>query len=80
MPDPVFGERVCAYVTLHEGMSLDLDGLKHHLLERGIGKELLPERLEVVSEIETASGGKLAKGALRRDIAAHVAGEQISPP
>ncbi|MDZ7791691.1 MAG: class I adenylate-forming enzyme family protein [Xanthomonadales bacterium] len=76
MPDPVFGERVCVFVTLRPGSTLDLDELLAHLRARGVGKELFPERLEVVDEIETSSGGKLAKGALRRDIADRVERER----
>jgi acyl-CoA synthetase len=65
MPDAVFGERVCAYVELHPGAVLDLDGLREHLAARGVGKELWPERLVVLDVLPRASGGKVAKGQLR---------------
>src|SRR5262249_28840837 len=65
MPDPVFGERVCAYVELHLDASLDLDELREHLAARGVGKELWPERLVVLDTLPRASGGKVAKGDLR---------------
>ncbi len=73
MPDPVFGERVCAYVALRPDRTLDLDELNAFLLRRGSSKQALPERLEVISELPLSSGGKVAKQALREDIARKVA-------
>ena len=68
MPDPLFGERVCAFVELKHGHTIDLPGLVEHLLQLGVSKELLPERLEVLDELPRSSGGKIAKGQLRDDI------------
>lgn len=68
MPDPVFGEKVCVYVELVGGATLDLDELCAHLLDQDVSKELLPERLIVVDELPRSSGGKVAKGQLREDI------------
>jgi acyl-CoA synthetase len=70
MPDPVFGERVCAFVELRpdpdrEGVQLDLEGLRAHLAARGTSKELWPERLVVLDALPRSSGGKIAKGELR---------------
>lgn len=65
MPDPVFGERVCAFVELKQSATLDLPTLVEHLLGLGVSKELLPERLEVLDELPRSSGGKIAKGQLR---------------
>jgi acyl-CoA synthetase len=64
--DPVLGERVCVYAELRPGTTLSLDDLVAHLLARGVGKELLPERLVVLDELPRSSGGKVAKGELRR--------------
>jgi acyl-CoA synthetase len=50
------------------GASLDLATLTEHLLQQGVSKELLPERLEVVDELPRSSGGKIAKGRLRDEI------------
>ncbi|MCU0272237.1 MAG: acyl--CoA ligase [Acidimicrobiales bacterium] len=66
-PDPVFGERVAAYVELHDGAVLDLPTLRDHLAARGVSKEWWPERLAVLDALPRASGGKIAKGDLRRD-------------
>jgi acyl-CoA synthetase len=65
MPDPLFGERVCVFVELKRGADLDLPTLVEHLLQQGVSKELLPERLEVLDELPRSSGGKIAKGQLR---------------
>jgi acyl-CoA synthetase len=67
-PDPVFGERVCTYVELHDGASLTLDELLSHLTARGTSKELMPEHLVVLDALPRSSGGKVAKGELRDDV------------
>lgn len=72
--DAVFGERVCAVVTVVPGRSLTLAQLTEHLDRRGLGKELWPEHLIVLEELPRSSGGKLAKGELRRLAEAHLAG------
>ncbi len=69
MPDTVFGERVCVYVEQRpDTPRLTLDALCEHLAERGVGKEMWPERLEVLDALPRSSGGKVAKGDLRDDI------------
>ena len=68
MPDPVFGERVCAYVVPRPGAAPTLDDLVAHLGARGVGKELYPEHMVLVEDLPTASGGKVAKAELRADI------------
>ena len=65
-PDPVLGERVAVYVTLHPGAGLELDELVAYLRARGMSRDALPERLTVLSEMPMSSGGKLAKGSLRQ--------------
>ena len=77
MPDPTFGERVCAYVELRPGRTeLPLDDLRAHLDAEGVGKELWPERVIVVDALPRASGGKVSKGELRDDIRRRVAEEE----
>ena len=63
--DEVFGERVCAVVTLIPGASLDLPGLLSHLERRGLGKENWPEHMLVLDALPRSSGGKVAKGEVR---------------
>ncbi len=62
MPDRVFGERVCVYVELKVGQSLDLPALVDHMLALGASKELLPERLEVLDELPRSSGRQGGQG------------------
>ncbi|CAM3149221.1 class I adenylate-forming enzyme family protein [Prescottella defluvii] len=65
VPDPLFGERVCAVVSLLPGRQITLADLTRHLADRGVSKELYPEHLVVVDELPRSSGGKLAKGDIR---------------
>ena len=54
---------------------LTLDDLRAHLAARGVGKELWPEHLVAqTDDLPRASGGKVAKAALRADAAARVTG------
>jgi acyl-CoA synthetase len=78
MPDPVFGERVCAYLVLRSGTTLTLPDLSAHLDARGVSKEMWPERLIIVETLPTASGGKIAKAELRADIRRRLS-EETSP-
>ena len=68
MPDPVFGEKVCALRRARGRPTVELPELVEHLLALGVSKELLPERLIVVDELPRSSGAKVAKGQLREDI------------
>lgn len=65
VPDPTYGERVCAVVVLRPDSALDLDDLRVHLAARGVSPENWPERLELVDELPRGSGGKVAKAELR---------------
>ncbi|MEE2702418.1 MAG: class I adenylate-forming enzyme family protein [Myxococcota bacterium] len=80
MPDPVFGERVCVYVELRpDAEGLSLEALCEDLGTRGVSREWFPERLIVVDELPRSAGGKLAKGALRTDLARRLAREPLTP-
>jgi 2,3-dihydroxybenzoate-AMP ligase len=61
MPDPVLGERMCAYVILRGNRSLDLPELVAFLLKEEIAKHKLPERLEIVGEFPLSPFGKVSK-------------------
>jgi acyl-CoA synthetase len=69
VPDDVYGERVCAVVVPAPGCTVTLDSLGAHLRARGASAELMPERLVLVEELPRASGGKVAKGRLRDQVA-----------
>ncbi|MCU1458117.1 MAG: hypothetical protein JWL73_2209 [Actinomycetia bacterium] len=72
-PDDTFGERVCVYVVTHPGRTVELTDVLEHLEARGVSHELYPEYLIVVDEMPQASGGKIAKAALRDDLKARMA-------
>ena len=76
VPDEVFGERVCAVVELREGETLSLESLVEHLAAQQVSKENFPERLEIVDALPRSSGGKVAKGRLREELAKQVARER----
>jgi non-ribosomal peptide synthetase component E (peptide arylation enzyme) len=68
MPDPVLGERTCAYVVLQQGASLDFERLRRFLEQKRIARYKLPERLELVPSLPTTAVGKISKKDLREDI------------
>jgi non-ribosomal peptide synthetase component E (peptide arylation enzyme) len=64
MPDPVLGERACAFVMLKEGKTLSFDEMVRFLTEQKIAVWQLPERLEIVEDMPRSTGGKIAKAKL----------------
>jgi 2,3-dihydroxybenzoate-AMP ligase len=76
MPDPVFGEKACAFVTLNRGQNLTFDELKNFLLAQRIAKFKLPERLEILDEFPVSPAGKILRRSLREKIEAEVAREK----
>jgi non-ribosomal peptide synthetase component E (peptide arylation enzyme) len=68
MPDKVFGERICAYVSLKAGTTLTFSDLIAYL--KGIGASVLqlPERLELIESIPLTKVGKADKRVLKEDI------------
>ena len=80
MPDPVFGERVCAYVELRGGRELGLAELVEHLAQRGSSRESFPERLIVLDSLPRSAGGKIKKGELRQDIRERLRTEANTEP
>lgn len=66
VPDPVFGERVCACVVLlPDRTGLTLDELVDYMRTQDIAPFKLPERLEVFAELPKTAGGKLSKVTVR---------------
>jgi cyclohexanecarboxylate-CoA ligase len=76
MPDPRLGERACAFVVLEEGETMTLDEAVAFLLDRGLSKHFLPERLEVVPALPYTSSGKVQKFKLREQLASR---EEAAP-
>jgi acyl-CoA synthetase (AMP-forming)/AMP-acid ligase II len=73
VPDPVFGERVCACVVPITGAELGLDDLVTYMRALNIALFKLPERLELFDELPRTAGGKLSKVTLRSAIAERAA-------
>ncbi|KAB2846586.1 MAG: (2,3-dihydroxybenzoyl)adenylate synthase, partial [Hyphomicrobiaceae bacterium] len=76
MPDPVYGERACAFGVLRAGATLTFEELSRFLLEQGIAKFKLPERLEIVPEFPVSGAGKILRRTLREIIEAKLAAER----
>ena len=68
MPDPVLGERICAYVTLTPGARLSSDEIIAFLKDKGASVQQLPERTEFLEDLPVTKVGKVDKKALREDI------------
>ena len=65
LPDPVYGERVCVCLVARPGRMVTLEELSAFLLDRGVAKFKLPERVAVLSELPKSAGGKISKVELR---------------
>lgn len=65
IPDIRLGERACAVVVPSGGAKPTLDELCRFLLEQGLSKHFLPERLEVVPQLPKTPSGKIRKVELR---------------
>ncbi len=78
MPDPVFGEKSCAFVVLRGGATLDLAQLSSFLLEQRIARFKLPERLEVLGQFPISPAGKILRRELRERIAETLTRERDS--
>lgn len=69
-PDERYGERVCAFVTLRDGMTLSLNEVRRHFEAVGVARQKTPERLEIVGEFQRTAAGKIKKFALRDQLRA----------
>lgn len=61
MPDPILGEKMCAFVIVKDNEKLTLDELNKMLLKNEIAKFKLPERLEIVDKFPLSTFGKVSK-------------------
>lgn len=65
LPDERLGEKACAVLVLEEGASVTFEEIKEFLLERGLSKAFLPERVEVMDRLPKTMSGKIRKVELR---------------
>lgn len=75
MPDPVMGERVCAYIQPATGCRLTFEEIITFLRAEKASVQQLPERIEFVEEMPYTGVQKINKAALRADIAAKLEAE-----
>lgn len=81
VPDPLFGERLCAAVTLAPGTDrLSLTDLNTWLRAQGITREYLPERLRVLESMPLAPGGKIAKAQVEQLVETSVGDDDDGRP
>jgi len=76
MPDPVLGERVCAFVVPREGKAPGVADFASFLDERGVARFKWPERVELVASLPLGPGGKVRKDVLRETIQKKLALEE----
>jgi acyl-CoA synthetase (AMP-forming)/AMP-acid ligase II len=65
-PDPLYGERVCAFVVLRPAAALSLTDIRAHFSIAGTARHLTPERLEIVDDLPRTATGKVRKDELRK--------------
>jgi cyclohexanecarboxylate-CoA ligase len=70
LPDARLGERACAVIVPRGAEALTLDLLCEYLLQQGLSKHFLPERLELVDALPKTPSGKIRKADLRHKYAA----------
>ena len=68
MPDPLMGERVCAYIQSKPGAELTFEHIIAFLRAEKASVLQLPERIEFVDQIPYTGAQKIDKKSLRADI------------
>lgn len=69
MPDPVMGERVCAYIQSKAGVTLTFEGIVSFLKDQGASVLQLPERIAFIDSMPLTDAGKIDKRTLGEEIA-----------
>ena len=76
MPDPVMGEKACAYIILREGRRFTFNEMVSYLEGKKIAPYKLPERLEIVDSFPMAGDGqKVLKRQLAEEISSKLEAE-----
>ena len=60
-PDPLYGERVCAFVVLRPTAALSLTDIRAHFSAAGTARHLTPERLEIVDDLPERPPARCAR-------------------
>jgi non-ribosomal peptide synthetase component E (peptide arylation enzyme) len=80
MPDPLMGERVCAYVQPAAGCTVTFEMVISFLRAEKASVQQLPERIEFVETMPYTAAQKLNKTALKEDIARKLEAEAAARP
>ena len=67
-PDPILGERIGAFIVLHEGQTFSIDQLREFLGTLGVAKYKWPERLKIISALPRNVMNKIDRQELQRKI------------
>jgi non-ribosomal peptide synthetase component E (peptide arylation enzyme) len=76
MPDPVLGERACAFIIVRQGTNMALPEVLSFLKAQGLAVWQLPERLELMDEFPRSAGGKTLKRELTSLVTEKLRAEQ----
>jgi len=68
MPDPVMGERVCAYIQAKAGAQPSFDEIISFLKGQKASVLQLPERIEFIDAMPYTGAQKMDKKSLQKDI------------
>jgi len=68
MPDPILGERVCAFIKPQRDVTISFEEIISFLKEKKTSVLYLPERIEIIEEIPLTNVGKVDKKRLREEI------------
>ncbi|WP_144097950.1 acyl-CoA synthetase [Croceicoccus sediminis] len=67
LPDPRWGEMVCAVIIERPGMKAELDDIARHTKQFLAGYKI-PRRIEIVESMPQSAAGKVLKNELRADL------------
>src|SRR4030043_738079 len=68
MPDPILGERICAFVKTKRNEAISFEEMVSYLKEKKASVLYFPERIEVIEEMPLTHVGKVDKMRLREEI------------
>ena len=69
MPDRIMGEKICAFIVIHDNnVELKLDSVRAFLSDQGLADYKFPDRIEIIDAMPRTTVGKLNKAALTEQI------------
>ncbi len=64
-PDPLLGERVCAFLVVAPGTVIDLADVQRHFGSQQVARQKTPEQVHIVADLPRNTAGKVLKPDLR---------------